>query len=281
MAQKKITDYQLRANVSDDVNFITDDGVQTYRNTAAQIKAYVLSTAAIATSVLQDLSVTAAKIALGAVTDDKTSFTKPTIQRFTTGSGTYTTPAGVKYIRVRMVGAGGGGGGANNPARPVGTAGGNTTFGTLTATGGAGGGGANLASPGDVGGDGGTATGGNILNINGTAGQGAFFISGSNGAGGARGGDGGNSFFGGGGSKGTTGNGSAATAPGSGGQGAGSNGSHYAASGGGSGAFVEHMFNSPAATYSYGVGAKGLGGGGINSGADGADGLIIVEEYYQ
>ena len=34
-----------------------------------------------------------------------------TAQRFTSGSGTYTPPAGISWIKVRMVGGGGGGGG--------------------------------------------------------------------------------------------------------------------------------------------------------------------------
>ena len=68
------------------------------------------------------------------------SNTVPTQQIFTSGSGTYTTPAGVKWIRVRMVGGGGGaygalaGGGNGN----AGAVGGSTTFGSsfLTAGGG-------------------------------------------------------------------------------------------------------------------------------------------------
>lgn len=41
MADKKITDLQLRSNVNDDVNFPVDDGVQTYRATAPQVRDYV------------------------------------------------------------------------------------------------------------------------------------------------------------------------------------------------------------------------------------------------
>lgn len=43
MAQKKITDLQLRDEVSDTVNFPGDDGIQTYRMTAEQLKNYVLA----------------------------------------------------------------------------------------------------------------------------------------------------------------------------------------------------------------------------------------------
>ena len=60
-----------------------------------------------------------------------------TVQVFTSGSGTYTTPAGCKAIWVRCVGGGGGGGGTGTSPAAA-TAGGNTTFGTalLTANGG-------------------------------------------------------------------------------------------------------------------------------------------------
>lgn len=64
----------------------------------------------------------------------------PTIQRFTSGSGTYTTPVGVRYIKVTAIGGGGGGGGAGTSSTDGG-AGGNTTFGTSLITAGLGGGG--------------------------------------------------------------------------------------------------------------------------------------------
>lgn len=43
MADKKITDLQLRSSITDDVNFPGDDGIQTYRMTAAQLFAYIRS----------------------------------------------------------------------------------------------------------------------------------------------------------------------------------------------------------------------------------------------
>lgn len=43
MAQKKITDLQLRDDVTADVNFPSDDGIQSYRVTAQQIKDYILA----------------------------------------------------------------------------------------------------------------------------------------------------------------------------------------------------------------------------------------------
>jgi hypothetical protein len=41
MADRKITDLQLRSNVNDDVNFPVDDGIQTYRVTAPQVFSYI------------------------------------------------------------------------------------------------------------------------------------------------------------------------------------------------------------------------------------------------
>ncbi len=41
MAQKKITDLQLRSSVTDDVNIPIDDTIQTYRITAPQLFAYM------------------------------------------------------------------------------------------------------------------------------------------------------------------------------------------------------------------------------------------------
>ena len=54
---------------------------------------------------------------------------QPTVQRFTSGSGTYTTPNGVKK-KVMMAGGGGGGGGSGTASAGSGGAGGNTTFGS-------------------------------------------------------------------------------------------------------------------------------------------------------
>ena len=65
--------------------------------------------------------------------------TSHTIQTFTSGSGTYTTPTNCRAIWVRCVGAGGGGGGSGTGGQTTGSAGGNTTFGSLSALGGAGG----------------------------------------------------------------------------------------------------------------------------------------------
>jgi len=208
----------------------------------------------------------------------------PTMQRFTSGSGTYLLPSGVKWIRVRMVGGGGGGGGSGSSGTGgLGGTGGTTTFGTsyLTATGG--GGGYRSAA----GGAGGTATitiGTAIIAMSGSRGQGSGYqasaaqMCGSNGAasplGGA--GNGGANISG----------GSAAEAnSGSGGGGAGNSlGNADIGSGGGSGGYIEIAIMSPNSSYSYSIGTGGAGGSAGSSGyagGAGGSGVIIVEEYYK
>lgn len=186
-----------------------------------------------------------------------------TITRLTSGSGTYNTPGGVKYLRVRMVGGGGGGGG--------GGAGGNTTFGTslLTANGGAGGGG--QAAQGGLGGS---------VTVNSPA---IAIVANSGGAGGGNaangGGFGGTTPFGGGGGNGVGPlNISAGRAgivnTGSGGGGNGSSNSGFA--GGGAGGYIDAIINNPSASYTYSVGTGGSG----SNGGSGGSGVIIIEEYY-
>jgi hypothetical protein len=201
-----------------------------------------------------------------------TANTQPTAQVFTTGSGTYTTPANCTSIRVRLVGGGSGGAGSGTSGGAS-SAGGNTTFSTLTAGGGAS---STQVSPGA----GGTASGGDI-NIPG--GRGGGFQAGSNAVGGVGGASAfGGSGHGGSGQAGTTAGGSASANSGAGGGGAGclANGS---ACGGSPGGYVEKRINAPDASYSYAVGAGGGGGtlgtGGDNGGS-GATGIVIVEEFY-
>src|SRR5262245_8072642 len=86
-----------------------------------------------------------------------------TRQVFTSGSGTYTTPANCRALNVRMVGGGGGGAASTTGA---GGTGGNTTFGALTANGGSGG-----SAGGSAGGAPGGASGGDI-NVSGGQGGG-------------------------------------------------------------------------------------------------------------
>lgn len=63
MAQKKITDLQLISSVTDDLNIPVDDGSQTYRATALQIKNYILQAGSVGTTQLADDSVTLEKLA--------------------------------------------------------------------------------------------------------------------------------------------------------------------------------------------------------------------------
>lgn len=202
----------------------------------------------------------------------------PTVQKFTSGSGTYTTPTNCLWIEVEMVGAGGGGGGSLS----AGGTGGNTTFGTtlLVANGGAGGG--NATNAGNIGGTASLGTGpvGNALqggsgqnppssatNVNNYGGNGGASALGGAGLGGGPGGPGaaGPSNAGGGGG-------------GAGGSAAGTG----ACGGGGSGGYIKAIITSPLATYAYAVGAAGAAGGagGGWAGGAGGSGIIIVTEHY-
>lgn len=211
----------------------------------------------------------------------------PTVQKFTTASGTYTTPVGVRYIRVTMVGGGGGGGGSGTGAGG-GNSGTNTTFGTtlLSANAGTGGNGGVNGKPGGGGGTASLGTGPIGLALSGAAGNGTPNLS-LSGVGGA-GGSGGNSALGGGGnSTPHTTAGSAGIANtgggGSGGAGGGTVATSSGAGGGGAGGYVSAFITAPSATYPYVVGS---GGNGASAGTDGlaggngGSGVIVVEEYY-
>jgi hypothetical protein len=210
-------------------------------------------------------------------------YTAPSVQRFTSGSGTYTTPTGVKYIMVEMVGGGGGGAGSGTSSSGgVGGAGGNTTFGTslLTANGGGGG----TAS-------GGQTTGGSVtinspavtlVNMAGASGGGSQITVTSLHLAGHIGGS---SPFGGAGSgQGTGGGGAAKTNSGSGGASGGSGATALnIGSSGAAGGYIKALITNPDATYSYAIGAAGTAGtAGTNgyAGGAGGSGIIIVTEYY-
>lgn len=214
----------------------------------------------------------------------------PTQQKLTTGtSATYTTPANVRYIRVRLVGGGGGGSSSSSIAagdNVAGSAGTATIFGGSTFLQGNGGGGA-PASGNGYGGSGGAATVGTGpigFGMQGNYGQGGMVAGGitfGNGGTGAPG------PFGGGSGAGTVNQaGFAAVAnsgAGGGGGGGGSASGNYCGSGGGSGGYVDAIIVSPAATYTYTVGTGGAGGTAGTSGfagGTGGSGLIIVDEYY-
>lgn len=282
MANKKITDLQLRGSIEDTLNLPADDTIQTYRITIAMIKAWILSASNVVTATIADLAVTTAKIAAGAVTDSKANFTIPTIQRFTSGSGTYTTPAGVKYIIVTITGGGGGGGGAG-ATNTNGGDGSASSFGTSLLIAGQGGGGRGV-NTGSGGGQGGGNTGNTINSPAITVFDNTGAV-GGNGSGSAYGApNGADSFHGGGGRGASYFPNVAASAPtansGSGGA-AGFIDNNYSAGAGGAGSTIRAILTSPSPTYSYTVGAGGTAGTGTTrNGSAGAAGIIIIEEFY-
>ena len=201
----------------------------------------------------------------------------PTVQKFTSGSGTYTTPAEVLYLEVRMS-AGGGGGGGSGTGGGTGGNGGVSTFGTslLTTTGGVGGlfnaqgssgGTATVSSPAvsilDIAGsNGGTAEQARAFAYGGAGGSnpisavapmsnGVAGLSGKLGGGGAGGGAGATAII--------------------------------TGSGAGAGGYIEAIIPSPSATYSYAVGSGGAGGTAGTSGfagGAGGNGFIEITEFY-
>lgn len=232
------------------------------------IKLRVYSTAASALIAVDNSGLGTSSVGTASVT------IQPTIQKFISGSGTYTTPTSPSpaYIKVKMVGGGGGGG-----AGGAGSAGGATTFGTslLTANGGSAGGG---GASGSGGGGGGTASinapafGIALQGASGgaspTQGAGTFTV----------GGMGGSSPFGGAGGGGQGGGNAAVANTGSGGGGQGCSNANTCGAGGGAGGYIEAIIQAPlAASYSYTVGSGGAG----SNGNAGGSGVIIVEEYYQ
>ncbi len=210
-------------------------------------------------------------------------FVSPTIQKFISGSGNYTTPANVLYMKVRLVGGGGGGASSGTGSTNGGVGGTASSFGSslLVANGGAGGG------TGSPPGAGGTASLGAAIGLA-IAGQGGNGNPGT--AQNTSGGSGGSSALGGGGnaayaSGGGAAGGNAATNSGSGGAGATGATGISGANGGGAGGFVDAIIYPTALqVFPYVVGAGGAGGAAGTGGAAGgnaAAGIIIVEEHYQ
>ena len=209
-------------------------------------------------------------------------------------SNNYAPPAGVLWLKVRMVGGGGGGSqwdNANNGANATASIFGNSSMGSITCGGGAGSGANGAASY--FSGGGGVISivsnaAWNVFSSNGSTGQGGMpcSVSGVDTVGGMGGvtpfGGGGGSSFGSGGYPGVPGTGS-----GGGGGGATSTGS-YSGGGGGAGAYAEIWITQIAPLYPYTVGAYGPGGASVaggygptpGCGANGAYGSIIIEEHY-
>jgi hypothetical protein len=212
----------------------------------------------------------------------------PTVQKFTSSSGTYTTAIGAKWIRVRMVGGGGGGSGGGDGAAngSAGSDGTSSTFGTSLLS-------AGLGKGGPWGGAG--AAGGTSSLGSGPIGTALTGGMGQQGGGygvfQSFGGGGGSSAFGGAGSCNTSSGTGAAGAANTGGGGAGGMAPSAAAggnagTGGGAGGFVDAIIGAPSATYAYVVGAGGAAGaGGAGStvgeaGGAGGSGYIEVTEFY-
>lgn len=210
------------------------------------------------------------------VNGNAVSGTLPTRQVLTSGaSATYTTPAGCRQLRGRMIGPGGGGGAQqNNPGQN----GGATSFGTFSAGGGQGGVNGNASSP--LGGPGGTGGSGAAFRMDGNGGNpGSTASSGNMG----QGGNGGAGPFGGCGRGGVNGNsgGNAIANSGAGGGGGAGGPGNEAGGGGGAGEYVEFTINNPDPTYTYTIGPGGNGGAaGARAGGNGAPGVIVVDEYY-
>lgn len=187
------------------------------------------------------------------------------------------------YIRVKMIGGGGGGGAGGNSHGAVGTAGGNTTFGSiLTANGG---------NPGNNGGGNG-GTGGTVTigagaidcgSFQGGQGQGNCYY-GSGTVPQLVGGMGASSPFAGGGAGSYNSSGQNAIAnsgAGGGGSGPGQTSLAITGSGGGAGGFIDAMIQSPSSqSLSVGTGGTGEAGGDF-AGGNGGSGIVIVYEYFQ
>ena len=207
----------------------------------------------------------------------------PTVQRFTSGSGTYATPAGVTYLKVSMSGPGGGGSSSGTASNNNGNAGSAaTTFGTSLLSAGAGSGGDFANNRGGIGATN-TISLPAVTVVNCDGGSGAAMGTAMNWAGGV----GGQNRLGGGGRSQSGGAGYGASAnsgAGGGGGGTGATAGSICGVGGGAGGYLEAYIYFPSATYSYSVGTGGNGGSaGTNgfAGGNGGSGIIVVEEFYQ
>ena len=254
----------------------------TYTNNAQTFT--VLYTIAAGTTLVCSATSSTAPTASGTLT--KASGTGDATITFSSrvATGTYYTPAGCTWLRVRAAGGGGGGGQGGSGTTSVATAGGNTTFGSSLVT-------CNGGALGTFGGSTGGAGGSSSLTSSASV-YGFSYVGGAGGAnpvglssGTTAGGYGGVNAFGGGGATVYNGTGGAGiTNTGGGGAGAGTNSTGTAGGGGGAGGYVEAFITAPSATYSFAVGTAGVGGvgsgTGANTGGAGGTGIIIVEEHY-
>lgn len=213
----------------------------------------------------------------------------PQVTTYSSGSGTYTTPANARFLIVEMVGGGGGGSGGGTASWGAGGNGGSTTFGSNSCNGGAGG----QIGWYSVGGSGGTIsapTGIPLAAVTGAYGGGNTFVYAGNAGIATLGGSGGSSPFGGAGPGSSyVGSGGAAqggTGSGGGGGGGGTATTYvYTGGGGGSGGYIKAYISSPASTYAYSVGAggtAGAAGSGVNAapGGAGGNGWLSITAYF-
>lgn len=265
-------------------------GTVTVNSSGGNLVATVVANSAVTVTVILTSGTTAASWSSVSSSGASGSAVAPTIQKFTSASGTYTTPTNPAplYIRVRGVAGGGGGAGSGTANGTAAGVGGTTSFGTslLSAVGGT-----NGVRGGD-GGSGGTASLGGALGSTFTGSQGGS-VTAESGAGtitlGDVGGGGGGSIFAGagaGGSSGSTQTGFAGATNSGGGGGGGygtANINQASGSGGGGGGAFDAIIPAPLATYSYAIGAAGTAGGagtGGSAGGAGGSGYIEVTEYY-
>lgn len=198
----------------------------------------------------------------------------PAVTIYTSGSGTYTTPANCRELIVELCGGGSGGAGGGSYSGG-GSAGGNTTFGTSLLQGSGGVAGGQYTASAGGGASIGSATG---IALTGGAGMCSTYAQ-TNGPGG----NGGNNPFGGGGNSGSSGGGTGgagATNSGAGGGGGGSAGSAPPGAAGSAGGYVKAWITTPLATYAYAVGAGGAGASNTYNGGAGGSGVIIVTAYF-
>lgn len=190
-------------------------------------------------------------------------------------NGTYTTPAGALWLKVRMIGPGGSSSGAGTSPGNA-SAGSATTFGSSFLT-------ANPGGPGVTSGatsSGGSSTGGDV-NLTGAPGPGASGVTNATSLTGA------SSPFGGGapgvpGGAATVGQSPSANT-GAGASGATGTSGIFAGGDGAAGGYLEKIITSPSSTYSYAVGTAGTAGtAGTNGGAGalGGSGAIVVEAHF-
>ena len=198
----------------------------------------------------------------------------PQVTIYTSGSGTYTTPANTRYLIVELCGGGSGGAGGGSYSGG-GSAGGNTTFGTSLLQGNG------ASSPGQY-----TSSSGGGASLGGATGialTGGAGMCSQYGVSNSPGGNGGCNPFGGGGSAGSSGGGlggAGAANSGGGGGGGGNGGAAPPGSAGSAGGYVKAWITSPSATYSYAVGAGGAGASNTYAGGAGGSGVIIVTAYF-